>query len=180
MIDPSGNKTGFSASESPDLFNVPGSYYYRDTITDADTGDNPTEVTHYLGIAAPQSGTYLLVLSGLSQGTFSLDIKAYTADGGRLQPVTLSGNVAPGSSITYEIVYSSVPGNNPTVSSIPGDINGDGIVNCSDLDIVKASFGKKVGMVGFDARADVNLDGVVDIRDLAFVAQHLPAGTRCQ
>jgi hypothetical protein len=33
------------------------------------------------------------------------------------------------------------------------------------------------GMAGFDARADVNGDGIVDIRDLAFVSQHLPIGT---
>jgi Dockerin type I domain len=63
--------------------------------------------------------------------------------------------------------------------TMPGDVNGDGKVDCTDIAIVKASFGKKTGQPGFDPRADVNLDGVVDIRDLAYVSQHLPAGTSC-
>jgi hypothetical protein len=49
----------------------------------------------------------------------------------------------------------------------------------SDLAIVRVSFGKKTGQSGFDPRADINNDGIVDIRDLAFVARKLPAGTKC-
>jgi hypothetical protein len=60
-----------------------------------------------------------------------------------------------------------------------GDVNGDGSVDCADLAVVKASFGKRAGQPGFDPRADVNNDGVVDARDLAFVSQKLPAGTTC-
>jgi hypothetical protein len=48
------------------------------------------------------------------------------------------------------------------------------------LDIVKASFGRKIGQSGFDLRADVNDDGVVNVLDLSFVAKKLPAGTVCQ
>jgi streptogramin lyase len=61
----------------------------------------------------------------------------------------------------------------------PGDLNGDGNVNCQDIAIVKASFGKRSGQTGFNSSADVNQDGMVDIRDLAWVSQKLPAGTRC-
>lgn len=67
----------------------------------------------------------------------------------------------------------------PAVVVIPGDLNGDGRVDCNDLGIVKASFGKRSGQSGFDPRADVNGDGVVDVRDLATVARNLPAGTKC-
>jgi hypothetical protein len=63
---------------------------------------------------------------------------------------------------------------------VPGDLNGDGRVNCLDIAIVKASFNKKVGQPGFDPRADVNHDGVVNILDLAFVSQKLVPGTTCQ
>ena len=71
---------------------------------------------------------------------------------------------------------------NLTVSSGPlvGDVNGDGVVNCLDLAIVRASFGKRLGQAGFDPRADVNGDGVVNILDLSTVARALPAGTVCQ
>ncbi len=64
--------------------------------------------------------------------------------------------------------------------AVPGDVNGDGIVNCADLAIVKASFGKKAGQPGFDPRADVNHDGIVNVLDLAFVARQIPAGTSCK
>jgi hypothetical protein len=60
------------------------------------------------------------------------------------------------------------------------DLNGDGAVDCLDVGIVKASFGKKTGQPGFDPRADVNGDGVVDVRDLAAVSRQLPAATHCQ
>ncbi len=62
---------------------------------------------------------------------------------------------------------------------ILGDVDGDGTVTCSDASIVKAAFGRKAGDLGFDPRADVNNDGVVDIKDLAFVSQKLAAGTKC-
>jgi len=48
-----------------------------------------------------------------------------------------------------------------------GDLNGDGLVNCKDVALIKASFGKSVGQAGFDIRADVNGDGIVNNKDLA-------------
>jgi hypothetical protein len=68
---------------------------------------------------------------------------------------------------------------NLQIIPVPGDVNGDGVVNCLDLAIVKASFGKKTGQPGFDPRADVNKDGIVNILDLSIVARQLPAGTTC-
>jgi hypothetical protein len=64
--------------------------------------------------------------------------------------------------------------------ALTGDRNGDGIVNGADLDIVKASFGKKIGQAGFDPRTDVNGDGIVNVLDLSTVARQLPAGSICQ
>ena len=68
----------------------------------------------------------------------------------------------------------------PPGGSLIGDLNGDGIVNCVDLDLVKAYFGKTSLQPGFDPRADANGDGVVNILDLSLVAKQLPAGTVCQ
>jgi hypothetical protein len=40
---------------------------------------------------------------------------------------------------------------------------------------------ERVGcLAGSDPRADTNNDGVIDIRDLAFVANRFPLGTKCQ
>ena len=78
-------------------------------------------------------------------------------------------SVAAGSSVN--LVVSS--------GALIGDVNGDGVVNCLDMAIVKTSFGKKAGQPGFDARADLNKDGVVNIIDLSIVSRALPAGTVC-
>jgi Ca2+-binding EF-hand superfamily protein len=64
--------------------------------------------------------------------------------------------------------------------NLVGDINQDGKVDCADVAIVKANLGKEPGAVGFDRRADTNGDGVIDVRDLASVAQRLPSGSHCQ
>jgi hypothetical protein len=64
-------------------------------------------------------------------------------------------------------------------TSVPGDVNGDGQVNCTDVAIVKAAFGKRSGQTGFDFRADVTRDGVVNVLDLSIVSQRLSPGTTC-
>ncbi len=50
-----------------------------------------------------------------------------------------------------------------------GDVNGDGKVDYHDFLIVKAALGTTGGMPGYDPRADVIRDGVVDNQDLALV-----------
>jgi len=60
-----------------------------------------------------------------------------------------------------------------------GDLDDDGLVNCADISILKASFGKRTGQPGFNASADITKDGIVDVRDLAVVSRALPAGTKC-
>ncbi len=66
------------------------------------------------------------------------------------------------------------------IQGIPGDVNGDGVVNCSDVAFVRTAFGKAVGQSGYDPRTDFNGDGVVDIRDLAFISRQIAPGTVCQ
>jgi len=65
------------------------------------------------------------------------------------------------------------------VPQMPGDVNGDGKINCADIALVKASFGKRTGQPGFNSSADVNHDGVVNVLDLAIVSQKLAPGTKC-
>lgn len=65
-------------------------------------------------------------------------------------------------------------------SHVLGDVNGDGKVDCADIALVKASFGKRFGDPGFNFDADVNTDFVVNISDLAIVSRQLPPGTQCQ
>ena len=81
-------------------------------------------------------------------------------------------NVAPGGeTVSYRVNL---------IPRAPGDADGDGVATCADLSLVKASFGKRKGQPGFDPRADLNSDGVVDIRDLSAVAQNILTGITCQ
>ena len=50
---------------------------------------------------------------------------------------------------------------NTLPAQVPGDLNGDGVVNCADLQLVIAAQGTKVGQLGFDIRADLDGDGHV-------------------
>lgn len=50
------------------------------------------------------------------------------------------------------------------------DLNNDTIVDNADLNIIKASFGKKCGAAGFNALADINHDCIVNLLDLTYVS----------
>jgi hypothetical protein len=118
-----------------------------------------------------------------------------SVDGGVTYPYTLSASTANNGSKAVVLpnlnssaarvkveavgnVFFDVSNANFTIR-LTGDVDGDGVVGCIDLGIVKAAMGKSAGQPGFDARADVNNDGVVNIRDLAYVSQRVPAGTSC-
>jgi len=64
-----------------------------------------------------------------------------------------------------------------TLPKPPGDLNGDGIANCADLALAKLSFNKRAGQPGFDARADVNGDGAVDLKDWTLITGVVPVPT---
>lgn len=57
-------------------------------------------------------------------------------------------------------------------TSGPGDLNGDGVVNVSDLSLVTAHFGQSTSDTAWDARADANGDGVVNVADLTRVTSN--------
>jgi len=55
---------------------------------------------------------------------------------------------------------------------IPGDVDGDGIVDIFDLVSVANVYGTKPGDPDWNPNADVKGDGIIDIFDLVLVAQH--------
>jgi hypothetical protein len=77
------------------------------------------------------------------------------------------------------VFRASLVGDTIRLTVVSADLDGNGVVGCSDLAIVKASVGKRVGQVGFNPNADINGDGVVDVRDVATMTRQLSAGTRC-
>jgi uncharacterized repeat protein (TIGR01451 family) len=66
------------------------------------------------------------------------------------------------------------------ISTTPDpDLNDDGIVTTADLNVVRASFGRRCGQLGFNAVADINQDCVVNVLDLSYVSRSVgqPVGT---
>jgi len=63
---------------------------------------------------------------------------------------------------------------------LPGDVNGDAQLTCSDVSTATASIGKRAGEPGYLRNADLDQDGIVEMRDIVAIRQLLPAGMRCQ
>ena len=116
------------------------------------------------------AATSAITGAGLVVGTVTT-ASSSTVPSGRVVSQTPAAGTSVANGSAVNLVVSS--------GALIGDVNGDGFVNCTDLAIIKASFGKRSGQPGFDGRADTNHDGVVDLRDLSFVSRLLPTGTKC-
>lgn len=112
---------------------------------------------------------YLLAASVPNTGIANVTFPAVATTQGRIR-IEAVGNV-----------FFDVSDANFTLANAPvaGDLTGDGVVDCADVAVVRASMNKRTGQAGFDVRADVNGDGVVNTRDLSFVLQRVPTGTVC-
>jgi Bacterial Ig-like domain (group 3)/Dockerin type I domain len=133
--------------------------------------NNPADISFGTPVGATQLNATASV-----PGTF-----AYVPPSGTKLALGLSQGLAvsfsPTDSVDYATVRTSVSIN---VVALFGDLNSNGSVGCDDLAIIKASFGKKIGQAGFDPRADVNNDGIVNVLDLSAVARLVPPGTVCK
>lgn len=63
---------------------------------------------------------------------------------------------------------------------LPGDVDGDAQLTCSDVSSATASIGKRAGESGFLPNADLDQNGVVDMRDIVAISRLLPAGMHCK
>jgi hypothetical protein len=112
---------------------------------------------------------HLLAASVPNTGSASVTFPALPTTQGRIK-IEAVGNV-----------FFDVSDANFTLANAPvvGDVTGDGVVDCADVAVVRAALNKRTGQAGFDPRADVNSDGIVNIRDLNIVTPRVPAGTVC-
>ena len=99
---------------------------------------------------------------------------------GPVSPLTVTG-LRNGTSYTFTVTATSAAGTGPaseaskavtpaeattaTVALI-GDLNGDGLVDCRDLAILKSHFGEQTSV------GDLNGDGVVNVLDLSILLTH--------
>jgi len=129
--------------------------------------------TNLTGLPAAATATFSSSTVGGGSGTTSLTIATSPTTPPGTYTLTVNGLSADG-------VRSHVALLPLVVTGTPGDVTADGVVDCSDVAAVKEAYGKKVGQAGYNPAADFNGDGFVNIQDLQFVVQHLPAGTKCQ
>lgn len=64
-------------------------------------------------------------------------------------------------------------------SGVRGDVDGDGVVGCSDLNAARAVIGLQRGAPRYAPTADIDGNGAIDLRDVSAIARLLPMGTRC-
>jgi hypothetical protein len=142
-------------------------------------------------VGSPNPVTFQAVLA---EGAHTLLFQYATVDLGSANPASKGGRAtvgirnsgAPGNSkqLSWSFNVPVIPNNSALQFATPivkvaGDVDGDGVVNCVDVAIVRASYGKRTGQSGFDPRADLNRDGLVSLADLTAVTRALPAGTKC-
>ncbi len=131
----------------------------------------------------PQGGWMSFSVTGLPAG---LEASNRNSQGFATGTLTIGGTPPNSSLGNYQVKITALNGVGQPADQmltlmirIPGDVNGDGVVNCTDLDLVKASMGLKRGQTGYNPAADLNNDGIVDVDDLALVARNIPQGTFC-
>jgi hypothetical protein len=55
---------------------------------------------------------------------------------------------------------------------IPGDINGDGLVDVADLLWLATTFGTRTGDAGYRRPCDLNVDNAIDVSDVLMLARY--------
>jgi len=179
-------------------------FYSTDTAGNKETPHGQTikidatkPVSHVTALpATATTPNFSVQWSGTDATSGVANYTIYVSDNGPFAPwlsnVTYAQAYYPGSLLNTYGFYSIAVDNagnqeNPKtaaeatthVPQMPGDVNGDGKINCADIALVKAAFGTKTGQPGFNPSADVNHDGVVNVLDLAIVSQKLIPGTKC-
>jgi hypothetical protein len=177
---PNGQRKGVDPTTQTTYDEILGAAYKDVALVDdtQPTTGITSPPTKVLYLPHPADGAYSLDATGTGVGPYEIEISAYDINGDLSTAPSLEGMASTGMFHKYSIKYSSVAGSQVSVS-VFADLNNDGKVDCLDMDIVRASFGKKAGRSGFDPRADVNGDGIVNVLDLAAVSRQLPAGTVC-
>ena len=102
--------------------------------------------------ATDPSGAY--TVGPLPPGIYTVDVRmgSYLRAGGR----------------DFEVIAGQTTAL-PSVVLLGGDCDADDQINIMDASIVSFSFGLEAGEPGFDPRADINGDGIVDIYDLVLI-----------
>ncbi len=135
--------------------------------------------TNVAPVSAADVRITLSVDGGLS---YPFTLAASAPNTGSAQVVLPAGQRSSQARVKVEAlgnVFFDVSNTNFTIR-LAGDLNDDGVVDCADAAVIRPLIDIAVGQPGFDPRADINGNGIIDRRDLRFVTQLLPPGTVCR
>lgn len=118
IVDASGRRTGFDPTTGGVFQEIPGSVYFRDTISDAETGQPDGQPTRYLQLDRAAPGAYQVVVSGQRQANYSIGVVTSAQDGSEQAPATIQGTAPIGASV-LTLQYNSAPGGTSQVGA-PG------------------------------------------------------------
>jgi parallel beta-helix repeat protein len=137
--------------------------YYEETFNVTVTYENTT--LEIFGTIAIQEVTKLAPGANVTL-TFSWN----TTD---VQPCIYYTIKAEASEVPYEIDTDDNTYIGGTVKiKLPGDVNGDGVVDIWDLSFVAMAYGTLESEPEYEPEADLNRDGIVDMRDIFIVAKN--------
>lgn len=108
--------------------------------------------------------------TSIPSGTNLVSVRLNSVKFGSLNPVTLNYDT---SSVSF--TKSSTVASVATVK-VEGDVNGDGRVTQTDLDLLNSGYGSSRGDAKYLASADFNNDGAINFFDLTFLAQRMGNG----
>lgn len=179
-VIPSGTTVAIDVLSSPPVLPTPRGFTAGTLFTNINFNPTPAMPLASPGISVvlpfstfrtPGSAIHLYRLDGAS----GLLVPAVNASGANVVGTVNSDGLS--ARFNNVIRFSTLVGYFPT--AVVGDVDGDGQINCVDLEVVRAAFGKRTGQAGYDPRADVNSNGAVDVNDLAVVSRQIPADVSC-
>jgi hypothetical protein len=111
MLSGPPGKMGRDPQTGQNFPGTPGSYYEREGLEDAETGD-PGPETAVLYLHNAPAGKYTLKVFGVTRGAYSLDIRGFDAEYHASKVAFNDISVTPGAVHTYAIDYSQEKGVN--------------------------------------------------------------------
>lgn len=155
-----------------------------DSIENISTGTlvNTAYVPEYTGyetaIDDPIPGIYYIEVVASPGQEYILDVRGFDRHA-QSKGFILRSKLQLNEHHVYTFKFNPEPAEKTLEMGTIIDPTGDGLVDCKDIQRVKASLGSKFGELGYDSRVDAIQDGVIDSRDLKFISQSLSSGTTC-
>ena len=163
--------------------NIPKSVYFVDIYTDeGEAIPSYSPPRRFVSVDRPLDGLYNILIKGLKNGPFTLDVYITDRDGKLQKPLTFDGTITSGAIQTVQLnVQASPEGNSQLIPPVvlQGDLDGDSDIDKNDIAVILAAKGTAAS--GPNDPRDVDKDGqitILDARKLATMCTRLNCATQ--